>query len=82
MEVSSYEVKTKFAEMLRRVEAGESITVTRRGVPVATLNPFKSRRDAEKIRQAAADIHALRARLNLRGITWENVKTWRDEGRR
>lgn len=37
--VGSFEAKTKLAELLDKVEAGESITITRRGKPVAKLIP-------------------------------------------
>lgn len=37
--VGSYEAKTHLPELLRRVEAGERITITRHGHPVAELVP-------------------------------------------
>ncbi len=41
-EVGSYDAKTKLPEFLRRVEAGESFTITNRGKPVADLVPSRS----------------------------------------
>lgn len=41
--VGSFEAKTHLAELLDRVERGESITITRRGRPVAVLSPAASR---------------------------------------
>jgi prevent-host-death family protein len=38
-EVGAYEAKTRLAELLQRVEAGERITITRHGHPVAQLVP-------------------------------------------
>lgn len=38
MEVSVAEAKAKLSELLTRVEAGESVTITRRGKPVAVLS--------------------------------------------
>ena len=38
-EIGSYEAKTKLPEILRRVEAGESFTITNRGKPVADVVP-------------------------------------------
>lgn len=35
----AYEAKTHFADLLRRVEAGERIRITRNGRPVADLVP-------------------------------------------
>lgn len=37
--VGSFEAKTKLAELLDRVESGETITITRRGKAVAKLVP-------------------------------------------
>jgi len=37
--IGAYEAKTHLAELLRRVEGGERITITRHGVPVAELVP-------------------------------------------
>lgn len=49
--VGSFEAKTKLAELLDKVEAGETITITRRGVAVAQLVPVKA--VDEKARQRA-----------------------------
>ena len=38
-EVGAYEAKTRLSELLDRVEAGERITITRHGRPVAHLTP-------------------------------------------
>ncbi len=40
--VGSYEAKTRLPELLRRVEAGERITITRHGTPVAEMVPPSS----------------------------------------
>jgi len=37
--VGSFEAKTKLAELLDKVEAGETVTITRRGKAVAMLVP-------------------------------------------
>jgi len=39
-QVSIHEAKTQFSRLLRRVAAGEEITITNRGVPVARLVPL------------------------------------------
>ncbi|MDM3870240.1 type II toxin-antitoxin system prevent-host-death family antitoxin [Porticoccus sp. W117] len=41
-EIGSYDAKTKLAEILRRVELGESFTITKRGRPVADVVPSQS----------------------------------------
>jgi prevent-host-death family protein len=40
--VGSFEAKTKLAELLDKVEAGETVTITRHGKPVAQLVPVKT----------------------------------------
>lgn len=42
VEVASRELRNDTAGLLRRVEAGESIVITRRGRPVANLTPHRS----------------------------------------
>jgi prevent-host-death family protein len=42
-EVGAYEAKTHLPALLRRVERGERITITRHGVAVAELVPPSSR---------------------------------------
>jgi prevent-host-death family protein len=37
--VGSYEAKTHLPRLLSRVEKGESITITKRGKPIAVLSP-------------------------------------------
>lgn len=39
--VGAFEAKTKLAELLDKVEAGQTVTITRRGVAVAQLVPVK-----------------------------------------
>ena len=49
--VGSFEAKTKLAELLDKVEAGESVTITRRGKAVAQLIAIRT--DGEKQRMRA-----------------------------
>jgi len=39
--VGSYEAKTHLPRLLSRVEQGESITITKRGKPIAVLSPAR-----------------------------------------
>jgi len=45
--IGSYDAKTKLPEILRRVEAGESFTITNRGKPVADVVPSSSSNHAK-----------------------------------
>jgi len=40
MEVNVHEAKTRLSELLRRVAAGESVVILRRGKPAAKLVPW------------------------------------------
>lgn len=44
IEVGVHEAKTTLSELLRRVAAGEEVTITRSGEPVAKIIPAQRRR--------------------------------------
>jgi prevent-host-death family protein len=44
-EVNTYQAKTQFSRLLRRVAAGEEITIANRGVPVARLVPLAHKKE-------------------------------------
>ena len=77
MTVGAYEAKTHFAELLDRVVQGETITVSRHGLPIAQLGPIDRR--ADDIRQAVADIKRVRTKWRLNGL---DLTTLKQEGRR
>ena len=54
--VGSFEAKTKLAELLDKVEAGETVTITRRGKAVAKLVPANVADQQEKRRQAVEEL--------------------------
>lgn len=58
--VGSFEAKTKLAELLDRVEAGEIVTITRRGRAVAQLVPVKSEDERERLRKLVEEIKRTR----------------------
>lgn len=61
--VGAYEAKTHLSRLLDRVAGGETVTITRRGCPVARLVPVEH--DAViRSRQAAQRILARREQLN------------------
>ena len=71
-EIGSYEAKTKLPEILRRVEAGETFTITNRGKPIADVTPSRS---SEKIRTEAAIANILRAkRHSMSDTTLAEIK--------
>jgi len=58
--VGSFEAKTKLAELLDKVEAGESVTITRRGRAVAQMIAVKSGDESERMRALVEEIKRTR----------------------
>ena len=48
-QVNIHEAKTQFSMLLRRVAAGEEITIANRGVPVARLVPVATEKPMRKL---------------------------------
>ena len=77
--VGAYEAKTHLSKLLDKVEAGEEITITKHGAPVAKLVPVKKEVSAEQRVAAIERIQKLAAGLSLGGL---KVKDLINEGRR
>ena len=77
--VGAYEAKTHLSELLERVEAGEEITITKHGAPVARLVPIKQGATVEERADAIQRIQKLAAGLSLGGL---KVRDLINEGRR
>lgn len=76
-EVGAFEAKTHLSELLAAVEAGETVTITRRGKAVAWLVPVP--RDSSGRLAALTRLRALGART---GMTAAEILSMRDEVRR
>ena len=66
-EVGAYEAKTRLAELLDSVLAGETITISRHGQPVAVMMPMPSRRQMPPD-QIIARLRQLRKQSLLDGV--------------
>ena len=77
--VGAYEAKTHLSELLEKVEAGEEITITKHGAPVAKLVPIKREVSVEERADAIQRIQKLSAGLSLGGL---KVRDLINEGRR
>jgi prevent-host-death family protein len=75
--VSAYEAKTHLPRLIREVERGETVIITRHGKPVAKLAPVDDQRRAE-VAEAIERIKALRRRLPK--IPLEELLAARHEG--
>ena len=75
--IGSYDAKTKLPEILRRVEGGESFTITNRGKPIADIVPSKVSSRC-KIQEAIDKILAARKHT----VTDDELAEYKTEGRR
>jgi len=76
VEVSVAEAKAKLSEILKQVEGGENVTITRRGKPVAVLSP------SEKVYEPFPPRAAFRESVGRTGKSIvEELRLMRDEER-
>lgn len=80
--VGAFEAKTKFSELLDRVERGEEVVITRHGKVVARL--VSQRPAINSGRDIGAEIMAFRERLRSEGASFprDEIIAMRDMGRR
>ncbi len=62
--VGSYEAKTHLPQLLSEVEKGTTITITKRGKPIAVLSPART--------TAERDVSAIIA--EFRAYSWEEAR--------
>ena len=62
--VGSYDAKTHLPRLLERVAGGETITITKRGRPVAVLSPVEDT-DRESLDNVVIKIKELRKQFTL-----------------
>lgn len=77
--IGTFEAKTKLAEILKRVQNGERITITRRGTPIAEIIPAGKRYDKQSVREAIDSLRQLRLGRKLGKLS---IREMIDEGRR
>ena len=75
--VGTYELKGNLSKLLERVERGESITITRRGKPVAVLGPPTV--EKPDVKNVIEELKAFAKGRSLGDIT---VRELIEEGRR
>lgn len=79
--IGAYEAKTKFSELLERVEKGERVTITKHGRPVAEMVPAH-KHDQARAAEGFRRMRELAREVKLDDLTWEDLKKMRDEGKR
>lgn len=76
--VGAYEAKTHLTQLLERVAKGEKITITKHGVPVATLQPANSSKKMP-VREVIEHLKRFRSAHRLKGLS---IREMIEEGRR
>ncbi|MBX3579555.1 MAG: type II toxin-antitoxin system prevent-host-death family antitoxin [Rhizobiaceae bacterium] len=81
MEVGTFEAKNRLSALLDLVEAGEEVTITRNGKPVAQLVKPRQSRDVEAAQKAVRDILEMRKEVkpDPEGLT---IRDYIEMGRR
>jgi prevent-host-death family protein len=74
--IGSFAAKANFSALLKRVERGEQIVITRRGKPVARLVPIAR---PGRTSDAMAKLRELRKGTILGSLSWKEL---RDAGRK
>ena len=78
-EMQSTEAKARFAELLRTVEQGETVVITRHGKAVAHLVPAHARGRARR-QEAVDEFRRRRAEWKGTAMTREEILAARHEG--
>lgn len=81
--VTAFDAKNRLGRLLDRVESGEELVITRHGEPIAWLVPFE-KKAGERVNAALEVFRKVRESISPGGgkITREEIRAWRDEGRR
>jgi prevent-host-death family protein len=77
--VGAFEAKTHLADLLDRVSRGETITITRHGVPAAMLVPVEETKVRMAHKEIVGGIRTLRKRIKPGKMS---VRQMVEEGRR
>ena len=80
-EIQSTEAKARLAELLRNVEHGETIAITRHGKTVAHLIPA-SAQDRSQRQEALERFRQRRAGWKRAEVSTDEILAWRHEGHR
>ncbi len=81
LQVQATEAKARLAELLRTVEAGETVVITRHGKKIAHLVPAAEQERAER-RAAIENLKRVRAQTGGINMTVEEILEARHAGHR
>lgn len=78
--VGLFEAKTHLSELVSRAEAGETITITKHGRPVARLVPARNRSTSQEVQRRSARVRATLAESGFT-TTHEDIDELKRMGR-
>jgi prevent-host-death family protein len=81
IKVGVAEARSNWSTLLDRVERGETLIITRRGVPVARLVPDASGIDTSLVQNALQRMRARALEIKPGTFDWAALKRDRDSGR-
>ncbi|MCW0216866.1 MAG: type II toxin-antitoxin system prevent-host-death family antitoxin [Prosthecobacter sp.] len=85
IEIGSFEARTHFSDLLRRVSHGEEFVVTMRGKPIARLLSAEDKSAPDKLDVLLSKLSAFRSEIAQRGLvlaSGETFKDWARDGRK
>lgn len=81
--ITAFEAKTRFGELLDRVERGEEVVISRRDKPIARIVP----EGRPRLKEVAAAVDRLRAlreglsALGMKPLTAAEIRAAKEDGR-
>jgi len=79
--IGAFDAKTRFGDLLDRVQRGEVVVITRRGQPVARLVPYSEAIDRDRVHAAVERLLTFGDAEGLRLPKGVKLKDLVDEGR-
>ncbi|EKD54190.1 MAG: hypothetical protein ACD_60C00118G0011 [uncultured bacterium] len=81
-EISVFNAKTHFSGLIDRVYTQhETVIITRRGIKVAKIVPFEQT-DEKKVAAVLRELKALNDEIGCVGMTQQDIKKMKEEGRK
>jgi prevent-host-death family protein len=77
--IGAYEAKTRFSELLKRIQRGENIRITLHGKVVAVLSPPSPAKETVDLQEVIRQMKVMRKGRTLGG---RSIKSMIEEGRR
>lgn len=78
--VGVFETKTNLNKIINRVIDGEEFVITKRGVEVAKITPFKNTK--KELLRAFEEINSFKKQFTTNFITIDEITKFKEEGRK